>query len=202
MDLFEEFDINNAKFIHMAYWPQHLPYLDEMAARNIDISLSQTSTSKLGAAHSPRSPFLLKNPEIINRHIFDDNFIALVISNDDSGPLGIEDVWEEYLTVRNTIEAWYCEQRADLALIQFLRNSYQGSSPEQISQDYGLHKEALSWFMAYDLYEAKKELEDEQVRTEVCHRSQEILEKKLGVSDMQRRNFGELSWEDRLKLKF
>ncbi len=181
MELFEDLDIERARLIHMAYWPQDLPYVEFMKERNFEISVCQTSTQKLGAAHYPRSPFLLKNPDIINGLIFDDNFVRLILSNDDSGPLGVEDAWEELLLVRERLERWYGGDRADLALVQFLRNDYEGWSAEKISKEYGLDKSAVEWVLAYDIFKKKEKLHDYKTRSKVLKRIKEVLLKRQDI---------------------
>jgi hypothetical protein len=179
MNLFKDIEAKNVRLIHMAYWPQNLPYLEFMKKNDFEIAICQTSTRKLGAVHEPRSPFLLKNPDIINGHIFDDDFIPLVISNDDSGPLGVEGAWEELELVTERLKDWYCDERAYFALIQFLRNDYEGWRPKKIAEKYGLDEGALEWVMAYDLFEEKSKLkEDISLREKVVQRGKDIMRKR------------------------
>ncbi|MBN2101065.1 PAS domain S-box protein [Candidatus Dojkabacteria bacterium] len=178
VEMLDELRIKNARFIHMAYWPKDLPMLAEIESAGHEMALCQTSTRVLGSMHKPVSPFLLKNPALIDGILYDNTFPRIVISTDDSGPLSIRSVWEEYIVVHNDITKWHGREFADICLIKFLRNAYNNMSPEDISERYGLSEKAVRWAHAYDLFTKASELKNALVRKAVAERGREILEER------------------------
>lgn len=176
INLLKKLDIQKPRLIHMAYWPEDLPYLKDLKSMNAEIAVCQTSTRVLGSTHDPVSPFLLKNKKVVDGLIKDEDFPLLLLSTDDSGPFCIREVWEEYLTVRKDLNDWYDKKISDIAFIQFLRNSYKGMKPEKISSEYKLDLKAVEWVLGYDLYEMKKDAFD--VSAEVSARVDEMIEER------------------------
>lgn len=171
----QELDIKNGRLIHMAYWPQGLPYKEMLVQNDFEIAICQTSTRKLGASHTPRSPFLLKNPDLIEKLVYDNNFVRLILGTDDAGPLGIKDIWEEMVTVKKDIQSWHGKKLGNLSFIIFLRNAYKEDTPSQISRKYGLDKRFVEWFLAYDLFENKEELQNAKIAAKVTKRVKAII---------------------------
>ncbi len=99
LKLFKILGIKGARFIHMAYWPEELPYLGEMKSSKHEIVVCQTSTQMLGAMHKPKSSFLLANKKVLEGILFDDDFPRVLLGTDDSGPFNIRNIWEELLKV-------------------------------------------------------------------------------------------------------
>lgn len=178
LDLFEKLKIENARFIHLAYWPDDLPYLDRIKKADHEIAICQSSTRMLGAAHQPKSPFLLEKKAVINGLIFDQSFPRIIAGTDDGGPFCTRGIWQEYLTIYRDVEKWHGKLSADLAFIQLLRNSYNNLLPWEIEAKYQLNQEAIEWLMAYDLYDKKKELNNIMVQEAVQKRVTDIFKKK------------------------
>jgi len=178
INLFRNLRIKNARLIHMAYWQKSLPFLKDIIKRNYEIVVCHSSTQMLGASHKPRSPFLLKNKNVIKGIINDESFPRVLIGTDDSGPFNIRNVWEEMLVVYNVIQKWHSQKYADLALVQFLRNSYNNKKPLEISKEYSLDSEAVRWVQAYDIFRNKKEIEDSEIAEKVSKRVEQVLIKR------------------------
>lgn len=178
LELFDKLRIKKARFIHMAYWPKELPYIEEIVKAGHEIAVCQTSTRALGSMHRPQSPFLLKNPAVAEGLAYSDKFPCILASTDDSGPLDVRNVWEEIIVIHNDLAKWHGEDIADLALIRLLRNSYRCLSCEEVSHKYGLDVKAVEWVFACDIYQKQKELHDKEKRGQVRHRVKELLEKR------------------------
>lgn len=181
LELFDELNIKNARFIHMAYWPEELPYLKEIIEGGHEIVTCPTSTKCLGPRRKPRSPMLLGNKAFIEGMIYEDSFPRVLIGTDDGGPFGIRDVWEEIIVAHDYIAKKHDKNFADLALTRFLRNQYDGMAPDEVSSRYGLDVNAVEWVFGYDLYTNPSELRNEDVAKAVCTRAEKILKERSGI---------------------
>ncbi|MBN1617965.1 hypothetical protein JW887_01315 [Candidatus Dojkabacteria bacterium] len=123
VDLFGDLHIKNARFIHMAYWPNKLPFLEEMSERGYEIAFCPTSTKILGASHNPPSPFLMENKDVMFEFLFDEGFPRIVMSTDDCGVFGTSNVWDEYELIYDEMSAWYGIEFASVAIILLFRDS-------------------------------------------------------------------------------
>lgn len=178
LDLFKRLRIKKGRLIHMTYWPKTLPCLDEIKSAEHEVAVCQTSTRMMGRTHKPASPFLLESREVIEGIVYDESFPNILLSTDDSGPFAIRNVWEEYLVVYSDIVDWHGKELASLALLQFLRNSYNNLSSSEISKTYHFHEKAVRWVMGYDIYKRKSDLVNEGVRHKVQERIDRILKKR------------------------
>lgn len=181
VDLFEELDIKNPRFIHMAYWSANLPHLDRLKAMGAEIATCPSSTHILGASHTPQSPFLFKKQNVIDGVLYDKGFPRIIASSDDSGPFSVRNVWEEIEVIYNDLSEWFDRETASLFLVQLLRNGYEELTPFEISRKYKLDQKAVEWATCYDIYTEKSQLKSKEIRNRIVERVEEIMKVRRNI---------------------